>query len=112
MKDRLLLWCRQNAKGQGSNNDLIRKYRDDYKDIPYGDENYIEFLDNTEDYELREIVNIFNLSDFKYEDNIIIGKEYQPIKDLLELYEYNIKETLPFVLLMSKTYVSNIEYKE
>jgi len=80
----------------------IAKYRKEYKDFEFGDENYVEFLDDNN--ELSEIAYIFNLRNWEYSGDNLIGKNYDQLKDLLKWNGFNLKKTIPTILQMSRIY--------
>ena len=62
--------------------------------------------------ELRELSFIFNTAEFEYGvEMIVVGKKYQQIKDMLELYDYDLKKTIPMLINMVNIWINNIPTK-
>lgn len=69
------------------------------------DENYIEFLDDTE--ELRELVKIFNICSWTYHERFLVSKNIFEMKELLKANNFNIKKTITMMLEIAKIFVIN-----
>lgn len=44
---------------------------------------------------------------WKYSGGFLIGKEYEPLKDLLTMNDYDLKTMIPIFLQMTNIWVNN-----
>ena len=44
---------------------------------------------------------------WKYSGGFLIGKEYEPLKDLLKMNDYDLKTMIPIFLQMTNIWVNN-----
>jgi len=56
---------------------------------------------------LLELVEIFMLIPWTYSDSVILDKNYIAMKDLLKLYGYDLKTTIPLFIRLSNIWANN-----